>query len=215
MIITLLMDNPKSWFYPFAENLKEKLSGLGHEAELAHITDDIKDGELAFFLSCEKIIKQPIRDKNKHNLVVHSSPLPAGKGWSPMTWTILAGENVITNTLFEAVDAVDAGVIYIQNSITFEGGELLPELQAAQGQAIVDIIIEFVSAYPEVIERGEEQVGEESFYERRRPEDSKLDPNKTIADQFNLLRVVDNEKYPAFFNYKGSKYILKIYKDNN
>ena len=132
-----------------------------------------------------------------------------------MTWTILAGENVITNTLFEAVDAVDAGVIYIQNSITFEGGELLPELQAAQGQAIVDIIIEFVSAYPEVIERGEEQVGEESFYERRRPEDSKLDPNKTIADQFNLLRVVDNEKYPAFFNYKGSKYILKIYKDNN
>ena len=43
-------------------------------------------------------------------------------------------------------------------------------------------------------------------------EDSLLDFNKTITEQFNLLRVVDNDKYPAFFENQGEKYFLKITK---
>ena len=56
------------------------------------------------------------------------------------------------------------------------------------------------------------QEGAESFYKGRKPEDSQLDFNKTIAEQFNLLRVVDNDKYPAFFEHQGEKYFLKITK---
>ena len=37
------------------------------------------------------------------------------------------------------------------------------------------------------------QTGEESFYSRRWLSDSRLDVNKTIVEQFNLLRVVDNQ----------------------
>ena len=36
--------------------------------------------------------------------------------------------------------------------------------------------------------------------------------NKSIKDQFNLLRIVDDERYPAFFEIDGSKYFIKIYK---
>jgi len=57
----------------------------------------------------------------------------------------------------------------------------------------------------------EPTAGSETFYERRRPKDSELDVSKSIADQFNLLRVVDNERYPAFFYHNGKKFILKIY----
>lgn len=211
MQITLLMDNPKSWFYKYAEDLKKSLEEKGHEVFLTHSTDDVHTGELAFFLSCEKIIKKDIRDKNKHSLVVHSSDLPQGKGWSPMTWSILEGKSEITNTLFEAVDAVDAGEIYMQNKIQFEGHELLGELHQKQGEKINELILDFVDKYPKVV--GKEQTGEESFYEKRSAKDSELDVEKTIAEQFDLLRVVDNEKYPAFFEYNGKKYILKIYKE--
>jgi len=55
----------------------------------------------------------------------------------------------------------------------------------------------------------------ESFYLRRRPEDSRLDPDKTIREQFNLLRVVDNEKYPAFFDLHGQRFLLKVEKASN
>lgn len=68
----------------------------------------------------------------------------------------------------------------------------------------------FVELYPSIIACGKEQEGEESFYPRRRPEDSRIDIGKSIKDQFDLLRVVDNERYPAFFEYNGCRYVLKI-----
>jgi methionyl-tRNA formyltransferase len=49
----------------------------------------------------------------------------------------------------------------------------------------------------------------------RTSKDSKLNMNKTIKNQFNLLRIVDNERYPAYFIYNNKKYILKIYEDKN
>ena len=52
--------------------------------------------------------------------------------------------------------------------------------------------------------------GEESAYSRRRPEDSRLDPLQNLEDQFPLLRIVDNEAYPAFFERKGRRYRLRI-----
>ena len=58
--------------------------------------------------------------------------------------------------------------------------------------------------------KGKSQRGEETFYKKRTPKDSELDINKTIKEQFNLLRIVDNEKYPAFFKFKNKIYTLKI-----
>ena len=40
--------------------------------------------------------------------------------------------------------------------------------------------------------------GEPSHYRRRRPVDSQMDTEKSLADQFNLLRVVVYQDYPAF-----------------
>jgi sialic acid synthase SpsE len=44
-----------------------------------------------------------------------------------------------------------------------------------------------------------------------------LDIDKTIQEQFNLLRIVDNEKYPAFFDFADHRYVLRIekYQPNN
>ena len=41
-----------------------------------------------------------------------------------------------------------------------------------------------------------------------------LNVSKTIKEQFNLLRVCDNERYPAFFYLNNKKYIIKIYGDD-
>ena len=45
------------------------------------------------------------------------------------------------------------------------------------------------------------QVGKSEFYSKRTPKDSELDINKSIKDQFNLLRICNNEQFPAFFCY--------------
>ena len=40
------------------------------------------------------------------------------------------------------------------------------------------------------------------FIERVSP-DSMIDVNKTILEQFNLFRIVDNERYSAYFDFLG------------
>lgn len=208
--ISILIDNPRSWFVPYGRMLEQRLNERGHEVVSIEDPQKLPHGDLAFFLSCEQVIGKDLRDHNKHNLVIHASALPQGKGWSPTTWKILEGENRIPLTLFEAEDKVDAGEIYASSIISLGGHELIDEVRQKEGEAIVNLALSFVDLYPNVVGRAQE--GEESFYPKRTPQDSELDINKPLSELFNQLRVVDNERYPAFFIHHGHSYILKIYK---
>lgn len=211
MKISILVDNPDSWIFPYAEKAVKELS-RGHEVLLLREAEEISEGDCAFFLSCGKLVKDHILKRNKHNLVIHESRLPEGKGWSPLTWQILEGKNEIPITLFEAEKKVDNGKIYLQENMYFEGHELVDELRQKQGEKTIELIKKFCGAYP--VMAGKAQSGRESFYPKRIAEDSELDIDKTIVGQFNLLRVADNERYPAFFHHLGHKYIVKIFKDD-
>jgi len=208
MKIQILTDNLNSWIIPYAKRLHEELKALGHKSKLIQFYNEVTRGDILVLLSCEKIVSKNILQKNKHNLVIHESALPKGKGWSPLTWQILEGKNKIPITLFEATENIDSGLIYAQKIMKFEGYELIDELRSIQGQYSIDLILDFINNYPNIIEK--KQTGEESFYPRRTQRDSKLDITKTISEQFNLLRIVDNERYPAYFEYLGKKYILQI-----
>lgn len=207
-----IVSDADSWIKPYVYKLFDELVRLGHSVNLKNKFDSSRCYEVVFLLSYSKIIKEEELRLNKHNIVVHESDLPKGKGWSPLTWQIIEGKNQISITLFEADEKVDNGDIYLQKVLSFNGSELVDELRLAQGTATVDLCCEFLENYNEVIENKRAQCGEETFYRRRRPVDSKLDIDATIRNQFNLLRVVDNEKYPAFFEINGVKYLLKIYK---
>ena len=73
------------------------------------------------------------------------------------------------------------------------------------------IINDFINLYPN-FER-KKQEGEETVNPKRNLKDSELDIKKSIEENFNLLRIGNNEKWPSFFNYKGKKYIIKIYEE--
>jgi len=161
-------------------------------------------------MGCIKIFKS--LHLNKCNIVIHESNLPNGKGWSPLTWQILEGKNEIPITLFEAVEEMDSGDIYLKDIIKFEGHELCNEIKDKQGKKTNELILKFVEKYNNI--KGEPQIGTSTYHERRRPENSELDINKTISEQFNLLRVCDNNKYPAFFIINKQKYIIKIKKQH-
>lgn len=209
MNITLVVDNLDSWLVPFVKKLQSMLS---QEHKVNYVTDPhrIQKGDMAFFLACQKIVPPEILKLNKNNLVIHESNLPKGRGWSPMTWQILKGKNEIIVSLFEAKESVDSGQIYLQDRIKFEGHELIGELRRKQGEVTIKLVINFIDSYPKVV--GKVQDGMPTFYPRRRPADSELDVNKRIKDQFNLFRVVDNRRYPAFFRYLGHEYVVKIFK---
>jgi methionyl-tRNA formyltransferase len=147
---------------------------------------------------------------NANNLVVHESNLPQGKGWSPVTWQILEGKSEIPVTLFEAQEDLDSGVIYGVEYILLEGHELINEIRAIQAAATFSLLDKFIENYPN--NQGKAQVGQSSFYPKRGPKDSELAIDLSLKEQFNLLRVCDNERYPAYIVIDGVKYYLKIEK---
>ena len=209
--ITILTDE-SSWMNRYNKKLASFLNEAGHDVKLIRSRSELEKGDVAFFLSCFEIVGKKFLVLNKHNVVVHASALPKGKGWSPMTWQILDGKNEIPLTLFEATEKVDAGDIYIRDIIKLNGSELIDEWREKLGEKIIGMCLSFIEKLLKNELNKEAQNDNGTFYSRRSPEDSRIDPGKTISEQFNLFRVVDNDFYPAFFDYKGCRYSLKISK---
>lgn len=67
-----------------------------------------------------------------------------------------------------------------------------------------------MNGYPEFLAGAEPQIGEASYYPRRRPTDSRLELERTLVDQMPLLRVADNRRYPAFVVWRGRRIRLEV-----
>ena len=210
--VSVLVDHPGSYLHDYIDQLLAEIKKRGHMLSYVTKLEDLQGGELLFLLGCKAILTPQQLKLHKHNLVVHPSKLPEGRGSAALVNKILEGENTVWLTLFEALEKVDAGPIYFQESITFEGHELSDEIRKAQTMKVFALVLKYLDAYPNV--KGRSQEGSSSFYKRRGPDDSELDMDKSIRDQFNLLRIVDNERYPAFFRHLGKKYVVKIYKED-
>ena len=200
-----ILTSLNQWFIPYAQKLQEKIDNSSLYFEHKDIK---KEYDVLFILSYHNIIEEEYLNAN-YNIVIHASKLPQGKGWAPMFWQILENKNVIPFTMFEASNGVDNGDVYMQKDLLLNGFELHDELRSKQADFTIDMCLEFLKKFNSYKE-SKKQEGKESFYKKRGPLDSQLDINKTIEEQFNLLRIVDNENYPAFFYKNGKKYILKI-----
>ena len=206
--VTFLVDNKNSWFSKYLNIFLIK-----NKKYIFKLSNDIKKvlkQDILFIINYTKILNKNKLQQNKLNLVIHSSNLPKNRGGAPLHWQILQNKKMIKICLFEAIEKLDAGNIFLTEELSFNGTELYDELRDKQAKKMIKLIKNFLSEYPKI--KGVSQFGKPSFNKKRNPNHSELDINKSIKHQFNLLRISDNEKYPAFFKYRNNKYILKIYK---
>lgn len=171
-----------------------------------HESDD-----LTFCLSYYKLIKPPLYDLPKYGtFVCHASDLPKGRGWAPVNWAIINGEDQITLTTFKVDGGCDTGPYHIKSSVPLEIDDTI---HTAYAKIEIEILAHLKSVVSELLEFGKitlhQQEGEPTFYERRRKKDSELDPNLSLSEQWNKLRACDNDEYPAFFWLHGKKIVLK------
>lgn len=214
MKISILCTDPN---HPVIISLRawmDDLSSKGHSATLVFDKAELQGGDILFLVSCSQMIRDAERKKYKATLVLHASDLPKGRGWSPHIWSILGGGSQITVSLLEASEPVDSGAIWLKTKFTLEGHELLPEINAKLFAAELWLMTQAIDQFEAI--KPSQQVGDPGPYmPKRSPADSQLDPYKTIAEQFDLLRVADSQRYPAFFDYRGKRYLIKIEKDEN
>jgi len=205
-----ILTSKNQWFLPYALALQKQIDNCVIFKDHTMISDSF---DIIFILGYHKIIEKEYLALHKHNIVIHESDLPEGKGWAPLFWQILEGKNTIVFTMFEAGQGIDDGEVYIRRTLHLTGDELNDELRKKQAELTMSMCLEFINNY-DTFKTSSPQNGIESFYTKRTPKDSQLDTNKSIEEQFNLLRIVDNNEYPAFFYMNGYKYILKIEKED-
>lgn len=214
MIISILCTDPN---HPVVKSLQGwviEMTSKGNIVSLLFDKSELPGGDILFLVSCSQIIRDDERNKYRATLVLHASDLPKGRGWSPYIWSILDGANQVTVSLLEASDPVDSGAVWLKATFELQGHELLPEINAKLFAAEISLMTRSVEQFDSI--KPIRQIGDPGPYmEKRTPADSRLDPHKSIAEQFNLLRVVDSQRYPAFFDYQGMRYLIKIEKADN
>lgn len=210
MKISILCSEVEHPVYPAIESWQLR-HRQKHEIEIVQNKANLNGGDLLFLISCHEIISRNFRDMYRATLVIHASDLPDGRGWSPHIWQILSGRNEIPVALLEVEDRVDGGAIWTRRDLRLEGHELYDEINSKLFAVELELMDFALSQWPTIAPHPQE-VRDGTYYRRRTPEDSRLDPTKTIADQFDLLRVADPQRYPAFFDYRGHRYIIKVEK---
>lgn len=209
--IAFLFDRSNLWIKKYIN--KKNINFNKSKYSLNFFTDKrkVEKFDIVFVLGYTKKLNNKFLKENNLTLLIHESDLPYGRGSAPMQWQILKNKKKINICLIFVNEKLDCGDIILKDKMLFRGDELNDEIRKKQAKYTVKIINSFLKRYPKFIRK--KQKGMPTYFRKRNELDSKLDINKSIKKQFNLLRVCDNEKFPAYFFYKSNKYKLKIYKD--
>ncbi|KAB0287452.1 UDP-glucuronic acid dehydrogenase [Vibrio fortis] len=211
MKITILCSDSSHPVYKYLHHW-QKVNESKHDIKILNSVNSIREGgDILFLISCSEIVRQDIRDKFNFTLVLHASDLPQGRGWSPHIWDVLNGSQELTLSLLNAEDSVDTGDIWQKLKIPLDGLELYDEVNSKLFEAelqLMDWACENIyTSQPE-----SQPISESHYYRKRAPEDSQVDINESIVSQFNLLRISDPDRYPAYIVVQGQKYKIRLEK---
>ncbi len=208
--VAFLFDKKNSWI---SEHINKKNFNNKFYFKKFFNPNHIIGYEIVFILGFTKILSSNFLKRFRLPLVVHESNLPNGRGFAPVQWQILKRINKITACLIHINDRVDGGNIILKDKIQLDGTELNSEIRKKQANVTIKLIGDFMKKFPKI--NYKKQKGRPTYFKRRTSKDSQLNINRSIKSQFNLLRICDNKNYPAFFYFKKTKYIIKIFKGKN
>lgn len=214
MNVVVLCSSASHPVYPWLQRWCNERRSEGHTVSLVTRVPEIPEqgGDILFLISCGEIIREEIRRGFRKVLVIHASDLPQGRGWSPHIWEIVNGAGELTVTLLEAAEPVDAGAIWAKRRVRLDGTELYDEINEKLFREELGLMSYALEHFETIRPQPQPEIEEVSYYRRRTPSDSEIDPHRSIAEQFDLLRVCDPNRFPAFFRYRGATYRITIEK---
>ena len=210
-----ILISKNSWANNFTKDIKKKLRKYTKSLLILNSHKKLKSKyDINIIFSYFKIIEKKYLEKSNYNLIPHESDLPKGRGMSPITWEILKGKSRITFSLIEASQKMDAGVIYFKEKFKIDKSLVFNEIKKIQFNKNMDLIIKFIKFYKKnkTAPRSKKQKGKVTYYKLRKPTDSKININKSLKSQFNLMRVCDYKNYPSHFYFNKKKYLIKLIK---
>lgn len=168
-----------------------------------------RGGDILIALSYPRLVPKSVRSLYSLALVLHASPVPIGRGWSPANWMLENLETQFTISLLEMGDGVDEGRVMAQAEFEFPISGLWASFSNALEKAQFGLLKDAISGEID-FDSGVNQTGKGSYFRRRTPSDSKIDPSKSLKSQWGVIRAADPIRFPNYFFLHGTKYKLYV-----
>lgn len=135
---------------------------------------------------------------DKHECVCfHITDVPYGRGGSPLQNLIAAGKTATMVSALRMERELDAGPVYAKRPMSLDGRA--EEIYLRAGELCWEMIREIVASEP----TPQPQRGEATVFRRRKPEQSVLPSDGTLAKLYDHIRMLDAPGYPLAFIQHG------------
>jgi len=135
----------------------------------------------------------------------HSTPLPYGRGGSPIQNMIMRGFKKTKICAIQITENIDAGPVYLKKNMSLKGaGETIMYRMNSTILKMIQIFL-MKKIYPK------KQIGKVTFFKRRKAKQSKILFNSSLSKIYDQIRMLDIDGYPnAYFESKKYKVTFKV-----
>ena len=177
--------------------------------EIADWIDQEVRPDLALVVGCRVLLPKEIYEMPpRGTLAVHDSLLPANRGFAPLNWSIINGQDHTGVTLFYINEGVDAGDVLGQKRVAIDGSDTGPAVYERVCQATVDLVLE---TYPRLANNTAIAVPQDAsratFLCSRTPLDGLIDWTSDTIEIYNQVRAL-TYPYPGAFTFYGGKKLI-------
>lgn len=172
------------------------------------VAQDIKP-DIAIVVGCRILLPRDIYEiPPMGTLAVHDSLLPEYRGFAPINWSILNGEDHTGVTLFYLDELMDGGDIVAQERVSIHSDDTAPMVYERVCQATVDLILK---AYTLLSEGSAPRIPQNystgSFTCSRAPVDGLIDWSQPTVTIYNQVRALAYP-YPGAFSFYETKRLM-------
>lgn len=184
--------NKGNWFY------------VSNKTELENLDIATINPRYIFFPHWRDKVPASLTDKYEC-ICFHMTPLPYGRGGSPLQNMIIRGHKNTKLTAIRMGKEIDTGPIYFQKNMSLLGRA--EEIYLRAGKIMAKMVKRMIKEEP----LPKPQKGKPVYFLRRKPQESKIPDNIYNLDAlYDFIRMLDAEGYPkAFLCTKNLKLFFK------
>ena len=168
--------------------------------------------DIGISMGWKRLISAAFIDRFRHGFFWfhgNCAYLPFGRGRSPLNWSIINGDTRFILNLFRYDEKADSPNIFANEMCAITPYDTVRSMQYKNIICSKNLIRRLLAAYKEGnISIRQESKDFDSWYEKRTPEDGKIDFHGRTRDIYNLIRGVSAPFPGAFAFVKGEKVII-------
>lgn len=181
------------------------------EEEILELLETIKP-DFAVVAGWRWLLPKEVVNLPMGAIACHHSLLPYGRGFAPVTWTLLNEDKFAGTTWFYLSKGVDEGKVIAQAKASVMHGECYSTLRASLNQLALNEFNSFINDFLKGKQLGKPQSGKPFYFGKRIPRDSRINwllPAKEIE---LLIRSVPLDAKCFFNDGENKVFVLKAVK---